>query len=77
MSGEQLTDKTADTAEPEAESPKSSGFFRGLFRGADTKSNRHRQVGLRANAPDMARDIGGDRRARPGDTGDGDKINEA
>ncbi len=33
MSGEQLTDKTADTAEPEAESPKSSGFFRGLFRG--------------------------------------------
>ena len=33
MSSEQLTDKTADAADAEVDSPKAPGFLRGLFRG--------------------------------------------
>ena len=51
MSGETLTDKTTDTAETEVESPKSSGFFRGLFR--STRIGRNGDSNLRETIEEL------------------------
>ena len=51
MSGAPLKDKTTETAEPEVESSKSLGFFRGLFRG--TRNGRNGDSNLRETIEEL------------------------
>ena len=51
MSGAPPKDKTTETAEPEFESPKSLGFFRGLFRG--TRNGRNGDSNLRETIEEL------------------------